>query len=217
MFHLKSVHFCWQTLKNFRTFLIVFSLHLFIKFSNTNSPEFHFRILELFDQVINVFMYYRILFLLDKHTKIAWWDVFIFTCICTSHYYLMQICCMYMYVGEANGTPVILPENLWTEEPGSLQSIEWQRVRHDWSDLAHMKLYHVYLCVGFYLYTHHASWCVCVSWNKREVPIRGWRAWVTSSYLFLSRYRPSSPLMHCHHTGYFSISVENIFTSLFFP
>ena len=26
----------------------------------------------------------------------------------------------------------------WTEEPGGLQSIEWQRVRHDWSDLAHV-------------------------------------------------------------------------------
>ena len=24
----------------------------------------------------------------------------------------------------------------WTEEPGRLQSIGWQRVRHDWSDLA---------------------------------------------------------------------------------
>ena len=26
----------------------------------------------------------------------------------------------------------------WTEEPGELQSIVSQRVRHDWSDLAHM-------------------------------------------------------------------------------
>ena len=26
----------------------------------------------------------------------------------------------------------------WTEEPGGLQSIEWQRVRQDWSDLAHV-------------------------------------------------------------------------------
>ena len=25
----------------------------------------------------------------------------------------------------------------WTEEPGRLQSIGWQRVRHDWSDLAY--------------------------------------------------------------------------------
>ena len=26
----------------------------------------------------------------------------------------------------------------WTEEPGGLQSISWQRVGHDWSHLAHM-------------------------------------------------------------------------------
>ena len=89
---------------------------------------------------------------------------------------------------------------MWTEEPGSLQSIEWQRVRRDWSDLAHMKIYRIYIRVGIYLHTHHASRCVCVSWNKREVPIRSWRAWVTSSYFFLSCYRPSHLLIHCHHT-----------------
>ena len=27
----------------------------------------------------------------------------------------------------------------WTEEPGRLQSMESQRVRHDWGDLAHME------------------------------------------------------------------------------
>ena len=35
-------------------------------------------------------------------------------------------------------TPVFLPgEPPWTEEPGGLQSIGFQRVGHDWSDLAH--------------------------------------------------------------------------------
>ena len=35
-------------------------------------------------------------------------------------------------------TPVFLPgESPWTEEPGGLRSIRSQRVRHDWSDLAH--------------------------------------------------------------------------------
>ena len=29
----------------------------------------------------------------------------------------------------------------WTEKPGELQSIESQRVRHDWSDLAHTHVY----------------------------------------------------------------------------
>ena len=34
-------------------------------------------------------------------------------------------------------TPVFLPgEPPWTEEPGGLQSIGFQRVGHDWSDLA---------------------------------------------------------------------------------
>ena len=41
----------------------------------------------------------------------------------------------------------------WTEEPGRLQSIESQRVRHDWSDLAWMHLY-VSVCVSvWYVYT----------------------------------------------------------------
>ena len=29
----------------------------------------------------------------------------------------------------------------WTEEAGRLQSMRWQRVGHDWSNLAHMHLY----------------------------------------------------------------------------
>ena len=34
--------------------------------------------------------------------------------------------------------------NLWTEEPGGLQSMGSQRVRHDWSDLAHMHISEVF-------------------------------------------------------------------------
>ena len=35
-------------------------------------------------------------------------------------------------------TPVVLPrESPWTEEPGGLQSMGLQRVKHNWSDLAH--------------------------------------------------------------------------------
>ena len=35
-------------------------------------------------------------------------------------------------------TPVFLPRKIpWTEEPGRLQSIGSQRVRHNWSDIAH--------------------------------------------------------------------------------
>ena len=41
--------------------------------------------------------------------------------------------------GEGNGnpTPVLLPGECQTEEPGRLQSMGSQRVGHDWSDLAH--------------------------------------------------------------------------------
>ena len=38
----------------------------------------------------------------------------------------------------------------WTEEPGRLQSIGSHRVRHNWSNLAHMHAWEIYLCV----YTH---------------------------------------------------------------
>ena len=39
-------------------------------------------------------------------------------------------------------TPVFLPgESPWTEEPGGLQSIGSQRVRHDWSNLAPSNMY----------------------------------------------------------------------------
>ena len=49
----------------------------------------------------------------------------------------------------------------WTEESGRLQSIGSQRVRHDWSDLAHTyDIYiYIYMCVYIYIYI---SVCVCV-------------------------------------------------------
>ena len=47
----------------------------------------------------------------------------------------------------------------WTEEPGRLQSIGSQRVRHDWSDLARMHtsiwisryISRMFVCIHFYL------------------------------------------------------------------
>ena len=44
--------------------------------------------------------------------------------------------------GTASPSSVLTWETTWTEEPGSLQSMGSQRIRHDWSDLAlvHMKL-----------------------------------------------------------------------------
>ena len=42
---------------------------------------------------------------------------------------------------EMAPTPGLLPEESpWTEEPGGLQSMRSQRVRHDWSDFTHTAL-----------------------------------------------------------------------------
>ena len=51
--------------------------------------------------------------------------------------------------GKGNGHPLNYSclENPWTEEPGRLQSIGPQRVRHDWSDLAHTQ--HVNICNSY--------------------------------------------------------------------
>ena len=40
--------------------------------------------------------------------------------------------------GMATHSSVLACRIPWTEEPGGLQFMEWQRVRHDWSGLAHM-------------------------------------------------------------------------------
>ena len=49
---------------------------------------------------------------------------------------------------EWQPTPVFLPGKLWAEEPGGLQSLELQRVGHDWSDLACMHFGNQYLRIG---------------------------------------------------------------------
>ena len=57
-------------------------------------------------------------------------------------------------------TPVFLPgECPWTEEPGRLQSMELQRVRHDWTtkhSKAHVKIFRH---VG--IYTYDTPMCTC--------------------------------------------------------
>ena len=39
--------------------------------------------------------------------------------------------------GMATHSSVLAWRIPWTEEPGRLQSMGWQRVGHDWNDLAH--------------------------------------------------------------------------------
>ena len=53
---------------------------------------------------------------------------------------------------------------LWTEEPGELQSIGLQRVRHNRSELARTHIYvHLYVCVCVHIYMHvYIYVCVCV-------------------------------------------------------
>ena len=40
--------------------------------------------------------------------------------------------------GMATHSSILAWRIPWTEEPGGLQSMEWQRVRHNWRSLAHM-------------------------------------------------------------------------------
>ena len=59
---------------------------------------------------------------------------------------------------EGHGSPLQYSflENPWTEEPGRLQSMGSQRVRHDWSDLARMHLclsLSLSLSLFFFLYS----------------------------------------------------------------
>ena len=49
------------------------------------------------------------------------------------------------WMGKWQPTPIFLPgESPWTEKPGGLRSIGLHRVRHNWSDLAHMHTLSVY-------------------------------------------------------------------------
>ena len=49
--------------------------------------------------------------------------------------------------GIATHSRIIAWRIPWTEEPGGLPSMRSQRVRHDWSDLAHTHAHHVYMSV----------------------------------------------------------------------
>ena len=71
----------------------------------------------------------------------------------------------------------------WTEEPGGLQSIGLQRVRHDWSDLAHTLL--VYSC-NLDIITNNAyfDFLKCLSLNKNMYQPTCDMSLVTIIYLF---------------------------------
>ena len=83
--------------------------------------------------------------------------------------------------------PSILARRIpWTEEPAGLQSIGWQRVAHDWSDLAHMhttkcpltdklimKMWYIEYLYNGILLSHKNEWgnSICRIWMDLEIII----------------------------------------------
>ena len=68
-------------------------------------------------------------------------------------------------LGVRHGNPLqySCPENPMTEEPGRLQPIEFQRVEHNWIDLACM---HTHLDVS-HVKPEGSNTCKCVMWSLR--------------------------------------------------
>ena len=107
--------------------------------------------------------------------------------------------------GMATHSSILVWRIQWTEEPGGLQSIRWQRVRHDWSDLAHTHVkiqtkYHLFSdafpirdsCTiiphlqPFYCISHILSQLLAVSstklWTLWEQELHHIRLWITSPW-----------------------------------
>ena len=62
--------------------------------------------------------------------------------------------------GAGQPTPVFLPWRIpWTVEPGGLQPIGSQRVRHNWSDLANT---HTLVAIDFLLLLVNCCICCCL-------------------------------------------------------
>ena len=55
--------------------------------------------------------------------------------------------------GMATHSSILAWRIPWTEEPGELQSIASQRVRHDWSDLLHTHVYMYTIYIYLLLFT----------------------------------------------------------------
>ena len=94
--------------------------------------------------------------------------------------------------GNGNSLQSFCLENVWTEEPGGLQSIGLQRVGHDWSDWActHasliLKLVILWICLELSHFT--------VLTNTSPVPENAFSSFLTFySDLFLK----SHPRCHC--------------------
>ena len=97
--------------------------------------------------------------------------------------------------GMATHSSILAWRIPWTEELGGLQSIAWQRVRHDWSDLAYTHWPNIYQSLPgeFHLhFTNNFKWSFITSVNKAylllglEKPrVGSWKATSFCSTCFL--------------------------------
>ena len=77
----------------------------------------------------------------------------------------------------------------WTEEPGGLQCIELQRVRHDWSDSMHSCIRDIYTMI---LWLRKVHGCECPS---------EWRRWLSTSSAILACFKSSCQCQKVDHHG----------------
>ena len=94
--------------------------------------------------------------------------------------------------GMATHSSIIAWEIPWTEEPGGLQSLELQRVRHDWVLMQHAVVFFFYLfiyfwklitlqyCIGFAIHWHDSTTRVHVfpTQNPRPTSLSILSLWV---------------------------------------
>ena len=69
----------------------------------------------------------------------------------------------------------------WTEEPGRLQSVGWQRVRHDWSNLAHTC---IHLSMGMKVKVAQSCLTLCHPMDYKSMELSRpeyWSGWPLSS------------------------------------
>ena len=94
----------------------------------------------------------------------------------------------------------------WTEESGRLWSIELQRVGHDWSDLALMHAYSIFihLAVEGLLSCFH----VLVIVNSAVVDIGVHVSFWISIFVFFSKYIPRSRIAGSYGSSIFSFFVK---------
>ena len=113
------------------------SLAFFTVFTSQHSFELYEALF------MNIYMYIFVNTYIHTHTHIH-------VCVCVYIYIYI-----YIFLGDSMAThsSILAWRIPWTEEPGRLQSIVSQRVRHCWSDLALHDM-HTHTHTYIYIYTH---------------------------------------------------------------